>query len=254
LKAGANLRSEPVPAKRGEDVRPNPPNILVVEDEARLARTIELYLGQRGYVVRTAAHGVEALKRIGEARPALIVADIMMPVMDGYALCRQLRSAPGTCTIPFLFLTAKDDDRDRIRGLKMGADDYLAKPCDLGELHARVKALLARVEAVKNIRPDSISITGRLADTDLLDLLQMLELHERTGALVLKRDGDAGTIYLQGGKIIGADLGTAEGREPLASLLAWKSGDYCFVPDVVPEGGRLTTGMANLVIGQVQNR
>src|SRR5438093_6643630 len=92
LKAGANLRSEPGTEERGEDVRPNPPNILVVEDEARLARTIELYLGQRGYVVRTAAHGVEALKRIAEARPALIIADFMMPVIDGYALCRSLRS------------------------------------------------------------------------------------------------------------------------------------------------------------------
>ena len=168
----------------------NLPNILVVEDEVRLARTIELYLGQRGYVVRTASHGMEALERIAEARPDLIVADIMMPVMDGYVLCRRLRTDPRTCTIPFLFLTATDDDRDRIRGLRMGADDYLAKPCDLGDLHARVEALLARVEAVKNIRPDSISITGKLADTDLLDLLQMLELHERTGALVLKRDGD----------------------------------------------------------------
>jgi len=233
---------------------PSLPNILVVEDEARLARTIELYLGQRGYVVQTASHGMEALERIAEARPDLIVADIMMPVMDGYVLCRRLRTDPRTCTNPFLFLTSKDNDRDRVRGLRMGADDYLAKPCDLGDLHARVEALLARVEAVKNIRLDSISITGRLADTDLFDLLQMLELHERTGALVLKRDGDSGTIYLQVGKIIGADLGTAEGREPLASLLAWKSGDYCFVPDVVPEGGRLTTGMANLVIGQVQNK
>ncbi len=254
MKAGAPLRSEPVIEGQREDVMPNLPNILVVEDEARLARTIELYLSQRGYVVRTASHGMEALERIAEARPDLIVADIMMPVMDGYVLCRRLRTDPRTCTIPFLFLTAKDDDRDRIRGLRMGADDYLAKPCDLGDLHARLEALLARVEAVKDIRPDSISITGRLADTDLLDLLQMLELHERTGALVLKRDGDSGTIYLQAGKIIGADLGTAEGREPLASLLAWKSGDYCFVPDVVPEGGRLTTGMANLVIGQVQNK
>ena len=254
MKGGAPLRSEQVIEQQGEDVMPKRPSVLVVEDEARLARTIQLYLGQRGYVVRIASHGVEALARIAEARPDLIVADIMMPVMDGYVLCRRLRTDTRTCTIPFLFLTAKDDDRDRIRGLRMGADDYLAKPCDLGELHARVEALLARVEAVKNIPPDSISITGKLADTELLDLLQMLELHERTGALVLKRDGDSGTIYLQGGKIIGADLGTAEGREPLASLLAWKSGDYCFVPDVVPEGGRLTTGMANLVIGQVQNR
>src|SRR5437016_12196263 len=128
---------------------PKRPSVLVVEDEARLARTIELYLGQRGYVVRTASHGVEALKRIGEARPALIIADIMMPVMDGYAFCRQLRRDPGTCTIPFLFLTAKDDDRDRIRGLKMGADGYLAKPCDLSELPARVEPLLARAVAAQ---------------------------------------------------------------------------------------------------------
>ena len=127
------------------------PTVLVVEDEVRLARTIELYLGQRGFTVRTASNGQEALERIAEATPDVIVADIMMPVMDGYALCRRLRADPATCTIPFLFLTAKDDDRDRIRGLKMGADDYLAKPCDLGELHACVHALLARIEAVRQV-------------------------------------------------------------------------------------------------------
>lgn len=228
--------------------------ILVVEDEVKLARTIELYLGRRGFTVRTAHNGQEALERIAEARPDVIVADIMMPVMDGYALCRRLRTAPATCTIPFLFLTAKDDDRDRIRGLKMGADDYLAKPCDLEVLHARVDALLARVEAVRRIPPDSIRVAGRLAETDLLDVLQMLELHERTGALVVKRDGDSGVVYLQAGKIVAADLGTAEGREPFASLLTWKSGDYCFVPDVDPEGVRLTAGIANVVMAQVHEK
>jgi DNA-binding response OmpR family regulator len=230
------------------------PALLVVEDESRLARTIELYLGQRGYRVRTASNGQEALERIAEARPDVIVADIMMPVLDGYALCRRLRTEPATCTIPFLFLTAKDDDRDRIRGLKMGADDYLAKPCDLRELHARVGALLARLDAVRRIRADSISIAGRLADTDLLDVLQVLELHERTGALIVKRDGESGTVYLRDGKIVAADLGTAEGREPFASLLTWKSGDYCFVPDVAPEGVRLTTGIANAVMEQVHEK
>jgi DNA-binding response OmpR family regulator len=119
------------------------PTVLVVEDEVRLARTIELYLGQRGFLVRIAHNGQEALERIAEAKPDVIIADIMMPVMDGYALCRRLRTDAATCAIPFLFLTAKAADRDRIRGLKMGADDYLAKPCDLGELHARVDALIA---------------------------------------------------------------------------------------------------------------
>ena len=125
------------------------PAVLVVEDEVRLARTIELYLGQRGFTVRTASNGQEALERIAEAMPDVIIADIMMPVMDGYALCRRLRTDPATCTIPFLFLTAKGEDRDRARGLKMGADDYVAKPCDLAELHACVHVLLARVETVR---------------------------------------------------------------------------------------------------------
>jgi len=230
------------------------PAVLVVEDEVRLARTIELYLGQRGFTVRIASNGQEALERITEAKPDVIVADIMMPVMDGYALCRRLRTTPATCTVPFLFLTAKDDDRDRIRGLKLGADDYLAKPCDLEVLHARVDALLARVEAVRRIPPDSIRVAGRLAETDLLDVLQMLELHEKTGALVVKRDGDSGVVYLQVGKIVAADLGTAEGREPFASLLMWKSGDYCFVPDVDPESVRLTAGIANVVMAQAHEK
>ena len=230
------------------------PVVLVVEDEVRLARTIELYLGRRGFTVRTASNGREALDRIADARPDVIVADIMMPVMDGYALCRRLRTEPATCAIPFLFLTAKDEDRDRVRGLKMGADDYLAKPCDLGELHARVDALMARVEAVRHISSDSIRVAGRLADTDLLDVLQMLELHEKTRALVVKRAGESGVVYLQAGEIVGADLGTAEGREPFASLLMWKSGDYCFVPDVGPEGARLTIGIANVVMAHVNEK
>lgn len=234
---------------------PTAPNILVVEDEAKLARAIELYLGQRGRVVRTAPNGAEALKRISEVRPDVIIADIMMPIMDGYTLCRRLRADPTTCTIPFLFLTGKDDDLDRIRGLKIGADDYLSKPCDLVDIHVRVDALLARVEAARRIPLDAIRIAGQLADdNDLIDLLQALEMQQKTGALILKRDSESGAIYFKEGTIVGADLGTAEGREPLVSLLTWKSGEYVFVPDVAPEGLRLTTGIANMVMGQMHDK
>ena len=115
--------------------------VLVVGDEIRLARTIELYLVQRGFTVRVASNGQEALERIAEAVPDVIVTDVMMPVMDGYALCRRLRADSATGTIPFLFLTARDHERDR--GLAMGPADYLAKPCDLAELYACVHALMA---------------------------------------------------------------------------------------------------------------
>src|SRR5437867_2147992 len=193
----------------------NLPNILVVEDEVRLARTIELYLGQRGYVVRTASHGMEALERIAEARPDVIVADIMMPVMDGYTLCRRLRADPRSCTIPFLFLTAKDEDIDRIRGLKIGADDYLAKPCDLEEINVRIQALLARVEAARRLPLDGVRMTGQLADIELMDLIQAVEMYQQTGALLLKHHSESGVLYLKDGRIVGAELGTDEGQEPL---------------------------------------
>jgi DNA-binding response OmpR family regulator len=233
---------------------PNSRNLLVVEDEARLARTIQLYLGQRGYEVRIAPNGAEALDRVAEARPDVIIADIMMPVMDGYTLCRRLRTDPATCAIPFLFLTAKDDDRDRTRGYRIGADDYLAKPCDLAEILARVEALWGRVQAARRIPPDTITMSGKLDETDLMDLIQGLELYQKTGALVLKRDSESGAIYLREGAIVGADLGTAGGREPLASLLTWKSGVYVFIPGVVPEEGRLTSGIANVLMDQVGDK
>ena len=230
------------------------PSILIVEDETKLARAIALYLGPRGYDVRTAIHGAAALESVAAARPDVIVADIMMPVMDGYTLCRRLRADPDFCTIPFLFLTAKDDDLDRIRGLKMGADDYLAKPCDLEEIHTRIKALLGRVEAARGIPLDNIRMTGQLAETDLMELIQALELYQQTGALLLKRNSESGVLYLKDGKIVGAELGTADGQEPLVSLLAWKIGTYVFVPGVEAQEVRMTPGIANVLMDQVEEK
>jgi hypothetical protein len=178
----------------------------------------------------------------------------MMPVMDGYTLCRRLRIDPATCAIPFLFLTAKDDDRDRTRGYRIGADDYLAKPCDLAEILARLEALWGRVQAARRIPPDTITMSGKLDETDLMDLIQGLELYQKTGALVLKRDSESGAIYLKEGTIVGADLGATGGREPLASMLTWKSGVYVFIPGVVPEEGRLTSGIANVLVDQVGDK
>jgi DNA-binding response OmpR family regulator len=243
-----------VPTGDIDRVIANPSHVLVVEDEVRLARAIELYLGQRNFVVRIASNGAEALNRISEIRPDVIIADIMMPVMDGYTLCRRLRAGPLTCTIPILFMTGKDEEVDRIRGLKLGADDYLAKPCDLAEVHHRVKKLLDCVEAALHLPVDMIRVAGRLSETDLMELVQALEMQQKTGALIVKRDDESGTIYLKEGVIIGADLGTSDGREPLVSLLTWKSGDYVFIPDLVPEGLRLTSGIANVVMGQINDK
>ena len=232
----------------------NGANVLIVEDEPKLARAMALYLSARGYQVRTAAHGAEALEHVARSRPDVIVADIMMPVMDGYTLCRRLRSDPVSCTIPILFLTAKDDDMDRIGALKIGADDYLAKPSELADIHSRIQALLARVEAARRVPLDSIRLMGKLAETDLMDLIQALEMYEQTGALMLKQNGESGVLYFQEGRIVGAELGTAGGQQPLASLLTWKIGTYVFVSNMNRKEVRLTAGIANVLMAHIDHK
>ena len=119
------------------------PNVLVVEDNKTLRRLLEYRLG-KVFDVRVAEHGERALALVEERVPDLIVSDIMMPVMDGFALLAALRTDPATETIPFIFLTAKSDDLSRQKGLKKGVDDYLTKPFDVDHLIARVGQIVQR--------------------------------------------------------------------------------------------------------------
>jgi two-component system alkaline phosphatase synthesis response regulator PhoP len=116
-------------------------SILVVEDESSIASFVALYLKNAGYAVRTAATGHDALARIAEDGPALIVLDLMLPDIDGIEVCRRIRK---TSDVPILMLTARDEDVDKIIGLEVGADDYLTKPFNPRELVARVKSILRR--------------------------------------------------------------------------------------------------------------
>lgn len=118
-------------------------SILIVEDEHTLRRLLEYRLGKL-YNVRTAANGEEALVRIREEVPDLIVSDIMMPRMDGFALQEALQEELDTRIIPFIFLTAKADEQSRLKGLRTGVDDYITKPFDIDQLLTRITRLLER--------------------------------------------------------------------------------------------------------------
>jgi sigma-B regulation protein RsbU (phosphoserine phosphatase) len=118
-------------------------SILIVEDEHTLRRLLEYRLGKQ-YNVRTAANGEEALERIAEEVPQLIISDIMMPKMDGFALQAALQDNEETRAIPFIFLTAKADDASRLKGRRTGVDDYITKPFDIDQLLSRVDRLLER--------------------------------------------------------------------------------------------------------------
>ena len=121
----------------------NKKKILIVDDEAMILRILATRLSMVGYQVLVAADGKEALEIFATNNPDLVVLDVMMPKLDGYAVCQQIRE---TSEIPIIMLTALSDVADRITGLKLGADDYLTKPFSPKELEARIAAILRRVE------------------------------------------------------------------------------------------------------------
>jgi DNA-binding response OmpR family regulator len=118
--------------------------ILIADDEANIRELARMYLEKEGYQVQTVNDGAGAIDQIKQDRPALLVLDLMMPEMDGWEVCRQIRA---DSDLPILMLTARDDDIDKIVGLEMGADDYLTKPFNPRELVARVRAILRRARS-----------------------------------------------------------------------------------------------------------
>ena len=120
--------------------------LLIVDDEPNLLRAVAACLRGEGYEVETARSGEDALVRVAQRLPDLIISDIRMPRMDGFALARQLRGNPRKDLIPIVFLTAKDESADRIAGIRSGVDAYLTKPFEPDELVAVVENILTRVE------------------------------------------------------------------------------------------------------------
>lgn len=121
-------------------------NILVIEDDEIVSRTIERSLRGNDFRITTANSGVEGLKTARRLVPDLVILDVIMPGMDGYTVCREMRADPLLFEVPILFLTAKVKDEDKIAGFTAGADDYLSKPFNIDELILRVRAILRRTQ------------------------------------------------------------------------------------------------------------
>jgi CheY-like chemotaxis protein len=245
------------------------PRILVVDDDAWILRMVTTVLEKRGYQVTTAQDGEEGLAQAQAPgrTPDLIITDVMMPKLDGWALVKQLRATPQLAFVPVIFLTALGSDEDRIRGFRLGADDYLAKPFRFEELDLRVaKALRQRhpeagtraqlqseVRAVKPPPPagrpvDDLTpiggtpaikgapgIHGSLDQLGLSSLLIVLEMERKSGVLVLSRpshtETETGRVFLRAGRVCRARLdGRAHPRNHQAVyyMLTWSLGSFEF--------------------------
>src|SRR3970040_1549812 len=133
----------------------NKGRILVVEDDFDISNMLRIYFTGQGFEVSVAPRGGDALELTRRSLPHLIVLDIMLPDMDGYSVCKELRTTTRTSHIPIIFLTQKDERSDKITGLELGADDYITKPFDIEELKLRVKTQIERAERENYTDPNS---------------------------------------------------------------------------------------------------
>src|ERR1700710_211638 len=139
------------------------PLVLVVEDEAAIATMLRYNLEKQGYRVAEASDGQEALTRIQEQQPDIVLLDWMLPLMSGIEVCRQIRRRPATRDLPVIMVTARTEDQDAVRGLNTGADDYITKPFHIDALLARMRALLRRSNSV----PDKGNLAFHDVEMDL---------------------------------------------------------------------------------------
>jgi two-component system alkaline phosphatase synthesis response regulator PhoP len=140
--------------------------ILVIEDDPDIAELVARYLERDGYLVELVASGREGLDRIAAKPPALVILDVMLPEVDGLEICRLVRGNEKTAAVPIIMLTARAEESERIVGLEVGADDYIAKPFSPNELVARVRALLRRTQRGASAPNRSISYGSIVVDSE----------------------------------------------------------------------------------------
>jgi DNA-binding response OmpR family regulator len=146
--------------------------LLVVEDDIDIANMLKIYFTGLQFDVDVANRGADALEKTKQVLPHLIVLDIMLPDIDGYEVCRNLRTSMRTSHIPVIFLTQKDERSDKLQGLELGADDYITKPFDIEELKLRVQGAIRRSERESLTDPRSGLPAGRLIEEQLRRIIR----------------------------------------------------------------------------------
>ena len=144
-------------------------SVLIVEDDRNIAELLQLYLEKEGYSVTVAYDGGEGLHTFRKLQPDLVLLDVMMPVMDGWTVCRTIRSESHT---PVIMLTAKSETDDKVQGLKAGADDYITKPFEMKEVLARIEAVLRRTSAsAPETKTRRLVLENLIIDMDSFELI-----------------------------------------------------------------------------------
>jgi signal transduction histidine kinase len=177
----SNLVTRSLVAGTGENLADGQHTIVVIDDEAGLLIGLQALLRKKGYAVITASNGTDGLDAISRHKPDLILSDVMMPPPDGFEIKKRLSTDPALSKIPFIFLTARTSNEDRISGIRLGADDYIVKPFEPDELIARVEAVFRRIETERTHAREEERISAQ-QEMDRLrqEILQNIQHELRT--------------------------------------------------------------------------
>ncbi|HET7499428.1 MAG TPA: response regulator [Kofleriaceae bacterium] len=228
---------------------------MVADDDAWILRMVATVLEKRGYSVETANDGEDALQRALANPPDLLITDVMMPRMDGWSLVRHLRAHHDLALLPVIFLTALSSEDDRIRGFRLGADDYVTKPFRFEELDLRVAKTLRRTQAVIQETREQLGgsgLRGDLAQVGLSSLLILIEMERKTGLLQLRAPGGpSAQVLVRDGKVVHARLDEVD--EPVDAecvyyLLTWAVGEFEFVMCLVEGSDRVNVSTTHLLM------
>ncbi len=207
------------------------PRLLVVDDSRLILDMVRDFFAARGYEVVEAGNGEEALARLGDSVPDVIVSDILMPVMDGWQLFEEVRRRREAIDVPFVFLTVESELPKRLRGFRLGADDYIVKPFSVEELHARVERILERRRALEEARRGGDALlAGSVEHLAISDLLQILALNHKDGRVHLREGEREGWIVFADGEIVHAETGRARGVKALYRMLGWSAAAFRVLP------------------------
>jgi DNA-binding response OmpR family regulator len=224
--------------------------LLAVDDNRLILRVISDYFVPQGWGVVTAEHVPAARLALERDVPDAIVSDILMPEIDGWAFFDGVRAQPATASVPFIFLTVEGELPQRLRGLHLGADDYMTKPFAVEELYVRIERLVDRREALETARRGGEALlAGSVEHLAISDLLQILSLNGKDGTVVLEEADRDGRIEFVAGQIVHAEAGSARGTKALFRMLGWTSAAFRVMPRAgAPHEATITGGTANVLM------
>ncbi|MFN7971088.1 MAG: response regulator [Acidobacteriota bacterium] len=205
-------------------------DIAVIDDDQGALELLRYNFEREGYTVRLFHKAAEALEKLPQSPPSLVLSDVVMPDMTGFQFLEKLRSHASLRTVPFIFISgSRLDEFDKVKGLDLGADDYLVKPIRVNELNSRVRALLRRAGGDDAPERRTQGIVGNLRDFPLTDIIQLLHQGRKTAVVEVRKGKSKGEVFQKGGNVVHVEIsgpGATSGMKAFKTILRWGDSDF----------------------------